>query len=140
MADVAGFYRAFGLEPALDTPERPDHVALELEFMAFVLLKKRLARAAADGDPAADENVEVCARVEQSFFREHLAWWVSAFANGLRLRAGDGFYVAVGRALAALVPAERYRLGVDTPSTPARPDRDEPPEEREACAGCVALA
>lgn len=137
MADIAGFYRAFGLEPNLDTPDRPDHVALELEFMAFVLLKKRLALAAADEDTEAAENVSVCEKAEHSFFHDHLAWWLPAFAAALRRKAGDGFYAAVGRALAALVHAERQRLGVDTPSVPAGPNAVEPPEELEACAGCA---
>jgi TorA maturation chaperone TorD len=138
MADVAGFYRAFGLEPSLDTPERPDHVALELEFLAFVLLKKRLALAAAAEDPAAAEHAGVCAEAERDFFRDHLAWWLPAFATALRRQAGGGFYAAVGTALAALVASERRRLGVDTPSVAARPDAGEPPEEPEACAGCAA--
>lgn len=137
LADVAGFYRAFGLEPNLDTPDRPDHVALELEFMAFVLLKRRLALAAADEDPEAAENAKVCERAEHSFFRDHLAWWLPAFAAALRRQAGHGFYVAVGMALAALVHAERRRLDVDTPSVPAGPNPVEPPEELEACAGCA---
>lgn len=137
MADVAGFYRAFGLTPSPDMPERPDHVALELEFLAFVLLKKRQALAAAGEDPEAAEHVSVCEQAEHSFFRDHLAWWVPAFAAGLRRHGGAGFYTAVGRVLAALIPVERGRLGVDTPSVPARPSPGPPAEESDGCAGCA---
>lgn len=137
MADVAGFYRAFGLEPSQADPERPDHIALELEFMAFLLMKKRFALATVEQDPAAPERAAVCDGVQRSFFRDHLAWWVPSFATGLRRRAATGFYAALGQVLAAFMPAERRRLGVDTPSVPMEATYIERPEEQMGCAGCA---
>jgi TorA maturation chaperone TorD len=128
LADVAGFYRAFGLEPTRGRPERPDHIALELEFMAFLLAKKRLA---ADAD-----QVVVCAEAEAAFFRDHLAWWVPSFATGLRRKAEGGLYTAVAQVLAALMPGERSRYGVPPPRVPLRATLIEPPEQQAGCAGC----
>jgi TorA maturation chaperone TorD len=136
MADAAGFYRAFGIEPSAERPERPDYLALELEFMAFLLMKKRMALASAATDPNAAEQADVCERAEHDFFRDHLAWWVPAFANGLARKAGGGFLYALARVLAALVPAERLRLDVPATSRPSGPDLIERPEEQSGCASC----
>jgi TorA maturation chaperone TorD len=136
LADVAGFYRAFGLEPSRSCPERPDHLALELEFMAFLLMKKRLAAGAAEGDNGGGDRAQVCADAETTFFRDHLAWWVPSFATGLRRKAGDGIYAALGRVLAAFMPTERLRSGVAAPRLPLRPAPIEPPEEQAGCAAC----
>jgi TorA maturation chaperone TorD len=136
LADVAGFYRAFGLEPSRTVPERPDHLALELEFMAFLLMKKRLAALAAAGDNGTTEAAQVCADAETAFFRDHLAWWVPSFAAGLRRKAGGGFYAAVGLLLAALIPAERLRFGVAAPRLPLRAAPIESSEEQAGCAAC----
>jgi TorA maturation chaperone TorD len=135
MADVAGFYRAFGLDPGQATSERPDHIALELEFLAFLLLKKRLALA--EGSPDAVEQAAVCDEAGRKFFREHLAWWLPSFAAGLRRKAGGGLYQEVGRALAALLPLERGCYQVPPPRIPLQAARVEKPEEEPQCAGCA---
>jgi TorA maturation chaperone TorD len=136
MADVAGFYRAFGIEPSRSSPERPDHLGLELEFMAFLLLKERLALTALDRDPEAGERASVCDRARCDFFRDHLAWWVPAFAAGLRRKARGGYPRALADVLAAWVPAECRRLGIPAVLRPARPELIEEPEEQSGCATC----
>ena len=138
LADIAGFYRAFGLEPGRSHPERPDYLPLELEFMAILLMKKRLARSSATADPQWVENTAVCAEAEHTFFREHLAWWVPAFTMGLRRKAVDGYYAALTIVLAAFVCLERNRLGVPPPRLAIQPAPIESPEEQEGCAACAA--
>lgn len=138
MADVAGFYQAFGLQPAAVSRERPDHLALELEFCAFLLMKQRLAGASADHDPAAREQAQLCREARAAFVRDHLSWWLPSFSLGLRNKAQDGLYEAAGRLLAALLPIERTRLGVSAPALPILQPRS--PEPADECAGCGALA
>jgi TorA maturation chaperone TorD len=131
LADIAGFYRAFGLQLPASAPGRPDHLETELSFMAFLLMKQRIAH-----DNGDDELVTICQETQRSFFRDHLSWWVPAFASGLWHRAEYGFYAHLGRFLAAWVTVERRRLMV-TPSRislgPAMVERNEDEPE---CAGC----
>jgi TorA maturation chaperone TorD len=135
LADVAGFYRAFGLQPSRQRPERPDHLSLELEFMAFLLMKKRLA----DGTEAeAPERRETCEAALRGFFREHFSWWTPSFATGLRRKAAGGFYHQLACVLAALLPLERERFQVPPPRQPLPPALIERPEESSACSSCVA--
>jgi TorA maturation chaperone TorD len=137
LADLAGFYRAFGLETSQRSPERPDHLALELEFLAFLLLKRREAMARIEDDPKAAEHAEVCDAALRDFVRDHLAWWVPAFAAGLRRKAqGLGYPAALAAVLAAWIPAECRRLGIEAVLRPARPDLIEKPEEQDGCASC----
>jgi TorA maturation chaperone TorD len=131
LADVSGFYRAFGLAPSELHPERPDHIVQELEFMAFVI---GLERGAAAGDrELRRDRVEVCRTAQTRFLREHLASWATAFARLLAREDQDGFYGAAGVFLAALIPAERGLLGIDPPPQSASPSPLERPEACEAC-------
>jgi TorA maturation chaperone TorD len=131
LADINGFYHAFGLAIASGRAERPDHVALELEFMASLLGLER--HAACEGSHGKEELLAICRDAQARFLKEHLAWWVPAFARLLGHENESGFYAAVGLFLAALIPSERALLNVDVQSRRVRPSQLEAPD---ACTGC----
>ncbi len=132
LADVAGFYRAFGMAPSDAHPERHDHVVLELEFVALLIDMER--RAADSTGPQAVQRRAVCRAAQRRFLTEHLAWWTPAFARLLVHENPDGFYAAVGNFLAALIAAERAVLRLPMPTAATGPTTIERPEE---CEGCV---
>lgn len=108
LADIAGFYRAFGLETAPALHERADHLSVELEFMQFLCLKE--AHAAARGE--APERVAQCRAAQTKFLGEHLGRWGRSFAQRLCAVARDGPYAAFAALLDAFLAAETKRLGV----------------------------
>ena len=97
MADVAGFYRAFGMDFKL---ERPDYIATELEFMHLAALRE--AEAATGKEP---DKVALCRLVEKKFLKDHLGRWVSAFSEALTA-AGSRFYGPLAALLAAWLDLE----------------------------------
>ena len=77
--------------------------------------------------------------------RDHLAWWVPAFARALRRqseRYRDGeedqsnFYSLLAQSLAAFIAAERAVLTVPPPKELVAPGPVEPPDEM-SCSACV---
>ncbi|MBI4197299.1 MAG: molecular chaperone TorD family protein, partial [Deltaproteobacteria bacterium] len=44
LADIAGFYRAFGFEVAPEAHQRIDFIGAELEWMSWIVLKEEHAR------------------------------------------------------------------------------------------------
>ncbi|MCC6907104.1 MAG: molecular chaperone TorD family protein [Phycisphaerales bacterium] len=147
MADVGGFYRAFGVQPGGDRPERPDHVATELEFVALLHEKMRIALAAGEA-----EHAQICREALDSFVRDHAGWWMPTFARCVQRRIErhsdsqnstpprDLVTTLVGigdllRAWAAVlrtdagVPASREIIAPNPPSY-------RPEEEDDACSSC----
>lgn len=88
LADIAGFYRAFGF--AARAGERPDHVCMELELVA--LLHVSLARARAEH---ATESAQVVADALTAFVAEHLGDWLPAFARKLARAASLDWHLAL---------------------------------------------
>src|SRR3990170_3817588 len=105
LVDVAGFYRAFGVE---ERGERPDHVAAELEFLHVVTYKQ--AWAAANGDRA---NGGICRDAEFAFLRDHALRWLPGFAARVEVLSGGGPYAAAARTTRALLLSEADRHGLE---------------------------
>jgi TorA maturation chaperone TorD len=131
LADVAGFYHAFGLQTSVSHPDRPDHVALECAFLAqLILLQLQASQGNAEHDR---ENVEICQRALRRFLEEHVIWWMPAFAQLLGRQSNGGFYEGVAHFLSAFVAAERACAGICALDQPIEPSRIERPDE---CSGC----
>jgi len=84
MADISGFYRAFGLEPDKTRPERVDHLSLELDFVGHLLT--RMLCSSRSFDPRSGQHFEVAESALKEFFECHLGRWVSLFAKAFDRR------------------------------------------------------
>ena len=106
MADIAGFYRAFGVESA-DTGFRPDDMPVELEFMAF-LCRKQAYAALHLGAPRAGQTL----RAQRTFLADHLGCWAGGLGRRFAAGAPVGhFYQMAGLALAEWVADDCHLLG-----------------------------
>lgn len=126
LADIAGFYRAFGLQTSSSQPDRPDHIVLECEFLAQLIQLQWQAQSSHD-------KTELCQQALHQFLQEHASWWFPAFARLLARQDPGGFYEAVSHFLAALVAAERALAGIAPPNQSVEPSPIENPDE---CSGC----
>ena len=85
LADIAGFYQAFGVQSAQKVHERPDHVSLEAEFVYVLLYKQAIALRNNDL-----ENAETCRQAYERFLQEHLAFWLPALTYRITKFAKPG--------------------------------------------------
>lgn len=81
LADINGFYRAFGLE--IDTKERADHIAVQAEFLAYLIMKEIHASNMTDGE----ENMTISREAQRHFWRDHFGRWVKGFCQTLSEQA-----------------------------------------------------
>ncbi len=107
LADIAGFYLAFGLHLSEATGDRPDHVACELEFLEFLSLKEAYAREAPD-----EEMLQATRAVTRKFMREHLGRFGRAFGSSLARQDELGLHGRLGEALVAFLEFECRELDV----------------------------
>lgn len=106
LADLAGFYRAFGLEMAGEAHERADHLTVELEFMHYLAYREAYAL-----EHHGPEQVAIVHDGERRFLEAHLGRWAPVLARAVAARAG-GPLAAAARLLERLLAheVERWRI------------------------------
>lgn len=105
-ADIAGFFRAFGVVP---NAERADHLAMELEFMYLLALKESHARSARES-----EHIQITRSAQRTFLTQHLARWAPLIGQRVVIFGAGSAYETAGRLLIAFSAYEERFLRLGT--------------------------
>src|SRR5574341_653059 len=90
MGDIAGFYRAFGVELSQDIHERLDHLSVEFEFMHFLAYKESYSRCHDGAD-----KTQIVVEAQKKFVKNHIGRWVPLFCRMLVKKADSGLFKIV---------------------------------------------
>ncbi len=107
LADVSGFYAAFGAQVADATYDRPDHITVECEFMSLLCSKE--AHAAEAGDT---EHLKMCIDAQRGFLKDHLSCWLPGFAYRVSQADPSGFYGVLSGFAAQFIASECRRFEI----------------------------
>lgn len=107
-ADALRHYAEAGFK--VECPGPPDHVSLELEFMARLAAEE--AEAVRDGDEA---RAELAKERQRRFFVEHVGKWGPGFASRVCEHARSVFYRELGAATQEFLAKERTRIAAAAP-------------------------
>ncbi len=105
LADIMGFYRAFGVEP---NNERPDFLPNELEFMHYLIFKR--THAIERKTPDSNEKAGLCLDAETRFFDEHLYPAAKRIAMAITSSAANGFYKRISKEMIGFLEEEKRFL------------------------------
>jgi TorA maturation chaperone TorD len=129
LADIRGFYEAFGVQPSTSDPELPDHLAAELEFYGVLLIKTAYAWA-----QGLEPERQVTEAASKAFLEDHLGRWVAAFRAAL-VEAGAGSpYPETARLVEAVIAEECRRFDASPRPAEGRPITD--PLGQDETLGC----
>ncbi|MFO0754065.1 MAG: molecular chaperone TorD family protein [Thermodesulfovibrionales bacterium] len=113
IADIAGFYHAFGfsVNEEMCNKEPVDHIAVEMEFMAILAWKEEYARKSGQ-----TENEEIVNEARKKFLSEHLARWGFFFCKQIQELDSSSFYKELAKLLEAALQRECRRYDMDPAS------------------------
>jgi DMSO reductase family type II enzyme chaperone len=133
MADISGFYSAFGLEISPQNTDRVDFFSTEMEFMSFLAVKEAHAL-----EQQENEHGEICREAQKKFLTDHLGRWVSMFAKVLEKSSDHQFYVSLGNLAEQFLESEFMLLAVAPRKVAALEEQGKNIPEAFSCDGCVA--
>ena len=110
LADVGGFYAAYGLAIDVESHERLDHISPELEFMHVLCEREAYAL-----NHDRDEQAESCAQTQGQFIEDHLGRWGPYFGQLLAKRGAGTVY-------GHIAPILEWFLSWETEYLDAAPD------------------
>jgi TorA maturation chaperone TorD len=110
--DLRKLHGAAGLRPKKGVPVPPDHLGLELEFLAFVLRGREEARASGSGT---DTPWELLA---EGMLRRHLVPFARQFRRRLDEAKPSPYYASAADALVQSLHAGALMLGLDVEKAP----------------------
>jgi TorA maturation chaperone TorD len=110
LADIAGFYKAFGFIVAEDSrnKESLDHISIELEFMAILTWKHEYAK-----NSNQEENLKIVHDARMAFVSDHLAKWGFFYCQQIGRLTGHEFYKRLAKLYKLLLTLECHRYSID---------------------------
>lgn len=96
--EVIEVYRSAGLSINDDFKELPDHIAVELEFMYYLIFKEIEAFEKSEMDAALDYI-----RMQQAFLDRFLGRWVGSFCEKIKEGTDNKFYLALADCISAFI-------------------------------------
>ena len=102
LADIMGFYRAFGLEPDKD---RADSLACQLEFMHYLIYKAQRAM-----EFEAKEKAAICIEAQKKFLAQYLYPGLLKIGGAIMHKNKDSFYAQVAQECLKFIASEQGAL------------------------------
>lgn len=96
--EVLKMYRRAGLALSGDFEDAPDHIAAELEFMYFLIVKE--LRALRQGDRI---DASGYLKMQQEFHGKYLGPWMEPFCERIRTASEHEFYTLLAESLSAFI-------------------------------------
>jgi DMSO reductase family type II enzyme chaperone len=132
LADIAGFYNAFGFSIGGTVHERPDHLSVELEFLYILSLKEAYAI-----QKGMSEQAEICIDAQRKFLHDHIGHWINWFAASLANLHPNSRYAALAQVAVTCVNADMARLGVQIEERQLAKVRPTPLGPELSCQDCT---
>ena len=134
LADISGFYRAFGLDTSSEQKERVDFIGTQLEFMGLLCFKMGHA-----SDNQNEDNFAVCLDAQKKFLGDHLGRWGELFCQRLTTQTENVYYKRLSSLLLSFLDCEKQYLDVTpeeiNPLQSSKPSRSFQPESD--CSACL---